>query len=91
MTFPYKTALRGAKQCPNNCNGVGNCNYDTGLCDCPAGEVHQVMSQEGSTWERLRRDFDPPSHLLFHTAFVPSPSHTFTHVPHLITFRVDWS
>lgn len=35
----YKPAPRGSKQCLNNCNGVGNCNYDTGLCDCPAGAV----------------------------------------------------
>jgi hypothetical protein len=27
------------KQCQNDCGGVGNCNYDTGLCDCPAGEA----------------------------------------------------
>ena len=34
----YKPAPRGSKQCPNDCNKVGNCNYDTGLCECPAGE-----------------------------------------------------
>ncbi len=33
----YKAAPRGATRCPGNCSGVGNCNYDTGLCDCPAG------------------------------------------------------
>ncbi|KAG1665166.1 hypothetical protein FOA52_005547 [Chlamydomonas sp. UWO 241] len=33
----YKPAPRGSTPCPGNCSGVGNCNYDTGLCDCPAG------------------------------------------------------
>ncbi|GAX80495.1 hypothetical protein CEUSTIGMA_g7933.t1 [Chlamydomonas eustigma] len=33
----YEPAPRGSKQCPGNCSSVGNCNYDTGLCDCPAG------------------------------------------------------
>ena len=35
--IPTKPPPRGDKQCPKDCNGVGNCNYDTGLCDCPAG------------------------------------------------------
>lgn len=34
----YKPPPRGSKQCPNECNKVGNCNHDTGLCECPAGE-----------------------------------------------------
>jgi hypothetical protein len=25
------------KQCQNDCSGVGNCNYQLGVCDCPAG------------------------------------------------------
>ncbi|KAG2432503.1 hypothetical protein HXX76_008848 [Chlamydomonas incerta] len=25
------------KPCPNDCNGVGNCNYEHGMCYCPAG------------------------------------------------------
>ncbi|KAG2488200.1 hypothetical protein HYH03_013194 [Edaphochlamys debaryana] len=28
---------RGSQECPNNCNGVGQCQYDTGLCYCPVG------------------------------------------------------
>ncbi|KAG2455017.1 hypothetical protein HYH02_000842 [Chlamydomonas schloesseri] len=34
---PWKPAPRGSKECPGGCNNVGRCNYDTGLCDCPAG------------------------------------------------------
>ncbi|GLI69587.1 hypothetical protein VaNZ11_014246 [Volvox africanus] len=33
----WKPAPRGNKDCLDNCNGVGRCNYDTGHCDCPAG------------------------------------------------------
>lgn len=29
---------RGNRTCPHNCSGAGNCNHDTGTCDCPAGE-----------------------------------------------------
>eukprot|EP00798_Chlamydomonas_sp_ICE-L_P001799 gene1799-33219_t len=35
--LPFKVTPRGNKPCQNNCNGVGSCNYDIGLCDCPAG------------------------------------------------------
>eukprot|EP00955_Chlamydomonas_euryale_P080410 363419-Chlamydomonas_euryale.AAC.21 len=34
---PWRAPPRGNTSCPNDCNGVGNCNYDTGLCECPAG------------------------------------------------------
>ena len=34
---PLRPPPRGNLTCPNNCNGVGNCNYDIGRCDCPAG------------------------------------------------------
>lgn len=27
----------GTRSCTAGCNGVGNCNADTGACDCPAG------------------------------------------------------
>ncbi|KXZ53464.1 hypothetical protein GPECTOR_7g914 [Gonium pectorale] len=37
MPVPWKPAPRGSKECPDKCNGVGRCNYDTGYCDCPAG------------------------------------------------------
>ncbi|KXZ53465.1 hypothetical protein GPECTOR_7g915 [Gonium pectorale] len=33
----WKPAPRGNTECPDSCNGVGRCNYDTGYCDCPAG------------------------------------------------------
>ena len=46
--FPFKTAPRGSKTCPNDCNKVGNCNHDTGMCDCPAGvEENFVMGMKG--------------------------------------------
>lgn len=28
----------GVKNCSAGCNAVGNCNADTGVCDCPAGD-----------------------------------------------------
>ena len=40
----YKPAPRGSKQCLNNCSGVGNCNYDIGVCDCPAGAVQATST-----------------------------------------------
>ncbi|GAX76857.1 hypothetical protein CEUSTIGMA_g4303.t1 [Chlamydomonas eustigma] len=36
-SIPYTEPPRGSVQCKNKCNGVGNCNYDIGVCDCPAG------------------------------------------------------
>eukprot|EP00798_Chlamydomonas_sp_ICE-L_P001797 gene1797-33217_t len=33
----FKSYPKGTKVCQKDCNNVGNCNYDTGLCDCPAG------------------------------------------------------
>ncbi|KAL6745753.1 exostosin-like glycosyltransferase [Haematococcus lacustris] len=33
----WAPAPRGSKLCPNNCSFTGNCNHDTGQCDCPAG------------------------------------------------------
>jgi hypothetical protein len=37
QALPFKKAPRGSKTCPKDCNGVGNCNADTGICECPAG------------------------------------------------------
>ncbi|KAG2493469.1 hypothetical protein HYH03_008286 [Edaphochlamys debaryana] len=38
---PWKPAPRGSKDCSSTkwgpCNGVGNCHYDIGVCQCPAG------------------------------------------------------
>ncbi|EFJ49814.1 acetylglucosaminyltransferase [Volvox carteri f. nagariensis] len=38
---PWKPGPRGSKDCPKTkwgpCNGVGNCHYDIGVCQCPAG------------------------------------------------------
>lgn len=38
QALPFKPVPRGSKKCPKDCNGVGNCNADTGICECPAGE-----------------------------------------------------
>lgn len=35
--LPVKPVPRGDKSCPNDCHNVGNCDYDTGTCWCPAG------------------------------------------------------
>ena len=35
--LPVKPPKRGDLDCPNKCSGVGNCDYDTGTCWCPAG------------------------------------------------------
>ncbi|PNW76519.1 hypothetical protein CHLRE_11g467660v5 [Chlamydomonas reinhardtii] len=38
---PWKPGPRGDRECPKTkwgvCNGVGNCHYDIGVCQCPAG------------------------------------------------------
>lgn len=34
---PFKPPPRGDKDCPDNCQDIGNCNHATGLCMCPAG------------------------------------------------------
>jgi hypothetical protein len=33
----YRHPKPGGRQCANGCSGVGTCNYDIGICDCPAG------------------------------------------------------
>ena len=38
VRLPTKPPPRGNVSCAHNCNNVGNCNYDTGVCQCPAGE-----------------------------------------------------
>ncbi|KXZ52343.1 hypothetical protein GPECTOR_10g976 [Gonium pectorale] len=37
VRLPARPPPRGSKECPNACSGWGNCNHDTGACDCPAG------------------------------------------------------
>jgi hypothetical protein len=37
--LPSKPVPRGSRDCPSSCSGWGNCNHDTGLCECPAGEA----------------------------------------------------
>lgn len=34
---PPISSQAGVKNCSAGCNAVGNCNADTGVCDCPAG------------------------------------------------------
>ncbi|EFJ52271.1 acetylglucosaminyltransferase [Volvox carteri f. nagariensis] len=41
-----RPAPRGGKECPNACSGWGNCNYDTGICECPAGRTGADCGQE---------------------------------------------
>ncbi len=38
---PFKAPPRGSKPCPKDCSGVGNCNADWGICECPAGALRQ--------------------------------------------------
>ncbi|KAG2488357.1 hypothetical protein HYH03_013047 [Edaphochlamys debaryana] len=48
---PWKPAPRGSKDCPSTkwgpCNGVGNCHYDIGVCQCPAEQLNQSWSHVG--------------------------------------------
>ena len=37
VPVPTLPLPRGNKDCPKDCSGVGNCDYDTGTCYCPAG------------------------------------------------------
>lgn len=36
--LPLEDPPQGSKECPNNCNNnIGVCDYDIGICNCPAG------------------------------------------------------
>ena len=37
VPIPSRPPPRGSKTCPKNCKGVGNSNYDIGVCEFPAG------------------------------------------------------
>ncbi|GAX75781.1 hypothetical protein CEUSTIGMA_g3224.t1 [Chlamydomonas eustigma] len=46
VPVPSRPAPRGDVSCPNDCGGVGNCDYDTGACYCPAGYGGGDCSEE---------------------------------------------
>ncbi|GLI62946.1 hypothetical protein VaNZ11_005800 [Volvox africanus] len=46
VEVPTRPVPRGDSDCPNNCSGWGNCNHDTGLCECPAGRGGQDCGSE---------------------------------------------
>ncbi|PNH07165.1 hypothetical protein TSOC_006411 [Tetrabaena socialis] len=41
-----KPVPRGSTECPGACSGWGNCNHDTGRCECPAGRGGPDCGQE---------------------------------------------
>ena len=57
---PFRAPPRGDKDCPEGCNGVGNCNYDTGLCECPAGEQMVAMHAPRGITSIHRAPCKPP-------------------------------
>ncbi|PNH09740.1 hypothetical protein TSOC_003587, partial [Tetrabaena socialis] len=61
---PTRPVPRGSKECPGACSGWGNCNYDTGMCECPAGRGGPDCSQEVkrpcSNRYRHPHEFDKP-------------------------------
>ncbi|GFR49029.1 hypothetical protein Agub_g11051, partial [Astrephomene gubernaculifera] len=63
---PPRPAPRGNRTCPRNCSGVGNCNHDTGTCDCPAGsqgpDCGSVLLRPCTTHFRHRGDV-PAGHI----------------------------
>ena len=65
--IPFKLAPRGSKQCPDNCNNVGNCHYDTGICYCPAGwkgdDCKTPEKRPCSSNDREVGSLEPQSHI----------------------------
>lgn len=51
---PWKPGPRGDRECPKTkwgvCNGVGNCHYDIGVCQCPAGACVRACVYMGVFW-----------------------------------------
>jgi hypothetical protein len=65
---PVETFLapRGAKECPNNCSGVGKCDHGSGRCDCPVGlKGHNCLEAEIRPCTNRPRSFgsEPASHV----------------------------
>ncbi|KAL6758371.1 exostosin-like glycosyltransferase [Haematococcus lacustris] len=67
----WKPAPRGSKQCPTSgsppvpCNGVGNCNADSGYCECPAGWTGAGCGEQQqrpctNTWRSCEEADQPP-------------------------------
>ena len=58
----WKPAPRGNKSCPGDCNTVGNCNHDSGLCECPAGwKGKDCMTVQKRPCTNLKRNPDDPT------------------------------
>jgi hypothetical protein len=66
-TLPFRAAPRGSKPCPDNCNNVGNCNHDTGVCYCTAGwkgdDCKTREKRPCSSDDRPAGSLEPQSHI----------------------------
>lgn len=65
--LPFKSPPRGSKQCPDNCNNVGNCNHDLGICYCTAGwkgdDCKVPEKRPCSNGDRAPGSLEPQSHI----------------------------
>lgn len=65
----WKPAPRGNKTCPSNCNNLGNCNYDTGYCECTAGWLGPDCKTVG-VWGGQRDGWRKAGHFLCGGSFM---------------------
>ncbi|KAG2488354.1 hypothetical protein HYH03_013044 [Edaphochlamys debaryana] len=69
---PWKPAPRGSKDCPSTkwgpCNGVGNCHYDIGVCQCPAGWKGKACDEKDlrPCTDRHKTDKEPLDSVVSH-------------------------